>query len=86
MKSINIECSRFSCASSSRDREDHHIELMVEVDEHEVISQFSAKEIVSAAGASRLLDEISLLIALEHYAGTGGMTVEDFKAILERAK
>jgi hypothetical protein len=47
MKYINIECSRFSYTSSSNDREDHHIELVVEVevevDERDVISQFSAK-------------------------------------------
>ena len=86
MKYINIECARVSCASSSHYREDHHIELVVEVDEGEVINQFTAKEIISSFDIGSLLDEIGMSIALEHYAGPGNITMEDFRNILERAK
>lgn len=33
-----------------------------------------------------LLDEIGMSIALEHYAGPGNITMEDFRYILERAQ
>lgn len=85
MKYINIECSRFSCASSSYCREDHHIELVVDVDQGDVINQFTAKEIVDSFDIGSLLDEIGVLIALEHYAGHGNITMEDFRDILERS-
>jgi len=86
MKYLNIESDRFSCASSSHTREDHHIELVVEVDQSAVINQFTAKEIVSSFDIGSLLDEIGMSIALEHYAGLGNITMEDFRSILERAK
>lgn len=86
MKYINIECARFSCASSSHDREDHHIELVVEVDQSAVINQFSVKDIVSSFDIGSLLNEIGVSIALEHYAGHGSITMEDFRSILERSK
>ena len=85
MKYFNIECQRFSVENSSS-CEESHIELVVEADESDVLGQFTTEEIVGNYDLGAILDEIGLLIALEHFAGIGGMTVEDFKMILERAK
>lgn len=86
MKYINIECARFSCASSSHDRQDDHIELVVEVDEYQTIKQFTAKEVIAVSEIGPLLDEIGLALCLEHFCGEHGMTMDDFKAIIARAK
>lgn len=86
MKYINIECERFSCASSSHDRETHHIELVVEVDEYNVIRQFTAKEVVAVSSIGDLLNEVGLALCLEHFCGESGMTMEDFKSIIARAQ
>lgn len=85
MKYINIECQRFSVAHRYA-REDSGIEMVVEIDQFGVIRQFTAKEIVEAFDIGGLLDEIGLLICLEHFTEPNGMTIEDFKAIMERAK
>jgi len=86
MKYINIECQSFNVASSSNSREDNHIEVVVWVDHGDVIRQFSAKEIVGSFDIGGLLDEIGMSICLDHFAGSGGLTVEDFKSMLELAK
>lgn len=88
MKVLNIPCEKFSVImeSSPVDQREQWVEVIVATDESKVIGQFSAKEIVACLGPGSLLDEIGMLICLDHFAGPGGLAVDDFKAMLERAK
>lgn len=88
MKTLNIPCDKFSVImeSSEVDQRDQWIEVIALTDTQKILSQFSAKEIVEYCDIGSLLDEIGMLVALDHYAAPGYITMEDFKAILERAK
>ena len=88
MKVLNIPCEKFSVImeSSPVDQRDQWVEVIVATEESNVINQFTAKEIVECFDCGSLLDEIGMLIALEHFARPGGVSMQDFRDILDRAK